>query len=131
MTVAEPAWPFTGARATAANIGLAHGRGLLFHFAQRIVHPDADRALRVARRHEVFQADRAEQVLAVAVGASHRLRPAGLQSARSSLILQWVRIGISTAWWAAVFGRSWLGPTLVAMVDQCCTNAMFDGVFWN
>jgi hypothetical protein len=80
-----------------ANVRLVHDRELLVHLRQRVVHPDSDRAQRVAGRHEVLQADRAEQALVVAVGASHRLLSPGLQPARPSLKPRAVTIGISTA----------------------------------
>lgn len=50
----------------------------------------------MARRHEVLQSDRAEQALAVVVGASHRLQSPGLQPARSCFKVRTVTIGIST-----------------------------------
>jgi len=59
-----------GLEAATADVGLVHGRELLVHLRRRVVRPDADRAQRVARRHEVLQSDRAEQALAVVVGAS-------------------------------------------------------------
>ncbi len=59
------------ARPAALHVGLVHRRELGIHLGQRLIQPGADRAQRMAGRHELVEPHRAEQGLVVAVGSSH------------------------------------------------------------